>query len=206
MIHPQTLTPREITTLFQYLHSTQGTPHAQALRARDRLIVRLMLDAGLRVAEVSALTIDDVWWHEHPRESVRVRPEAAHYRSGRSIPMTPALTQALSDHLATFPDLSTVPPTQPLIAAQGTRAPLTTRQIGRIIHTLGTTLLGRPIHPHLLRHTYATDMRTVTDLRTLQELLGHKHLASTQVYTHPSDTDKRLAASRLDKSRSETSP
>lgn len=206
MIPPQTLSKREIAQLLAYLNPEQGTDHARQLTIRNRLLVLIMLDAGLRAAETAALTIDDVWWQGMPRESIRVSPEHAHYGSGRSIPTTAALRAAITDHLTGMTDLDVLPPTQPLFGAQGTRSPLTTRQIHRIVATIGTQTLGRPIYPHLLRHTYATDMRMVTDIRTLQELLGHKHLSSTQVYTHPSDTDKRLAAARLDKSRSETSP
>jgi len=62
-----------------------------------------------------------------------------------------------------------------------------------------SALLGmRRLHPHMLRHTFATRLLKVTDIRTVQELLGHKALSSTQVYTHSSAVDKANAIKGLD--------
>jgi integrase/recombinase XerC len=58
--------------------------------------------------------------------------------------------------------------------------------------------LGYPVHPHMLRHTYATRMRKLTDLRTLQVLLGHSSIKSTQIYTHVNRADLDAACEQLD--------
>ena len=60
-------------------------------------------------------------------------------------------------------------------------------------------VLGAAFSPHALRHTYATVMlRRGVDLRTLQELLGHSNIATTQRYLHPTRDDLRAAIRKLD--------
>jgi len=70
---------------------------------------------------------------------------------------------------------------------------LTTRQIERIIGNAGEKAFGRWINPHILRHTFASRLMRTVNSRVVQELLGHKHLASTQIYTHPNHQDLRNA-------------
>ncbi|GAH92639.1 unnamed protein product, partial [marine sediment metagenome] len=77
--------------------------------------------------------------------------------------------------------------------------PLTVRQVQRIITSAGKLSIGRDIHPHLLRHTFGTRLMSKTSMRTVQELLGHKRISSTQIYTHPSGEDKRKAIDSLNK-------
>ncbi|GAI79438.1 unnamed protein product [marine sediment metagenome] len=82
--------------------------------------------------------------------------------------------------------------------------PLTRRQVHRIISYAAISALGRSVHPHVLRHTFASKLMRVTNMRTVQELLGHKNLTSTQIYTHPNEQDKHKAIENMD--RSEESP
>ncbi|GAH69734.1 unnamed protein product, partial [marine sediment metagenome] len=53
-------------------------------------------------------------------------------------------------------------------------------------------------HPHMLRHTFASKLMRVTSMRTVQELLGHSSITSTQIYTHPNEDDKKKAIKGLD--------
>ncbi|GAH96402.1 unnamed protein product, partial [marine sediment metagenome] len=55
----------------------------------------------------------------------------------------------------------------------------------------------REIHPHILRHTFATRLMSKTSMRVVQELLGHKNLSSTQIYTHPNNADLQEAIDSL---------
>lgn len=70
---------------------------------------------------------------------------------------------------------------------------ITTRQVERIICAAGWKALGRPVHPHILRHTAASRWMRVTNEAVVQKLLGHKYLTSTQIYCHPNSDDLRQA-------------
>jgi len=78
--------------------------------------------------------------------------------------------------------------------------PLSERHVQRIISSASVKAFGRSINPHVLRHTFGTRLMRVTDMRTVQELLGHKSLASTQIYTHPNEQDKHKAIQNMDRS------
>ncbi|GAI75582.1 unnamed protein product, partial [marine sediment metagenome] len=84
--------------------------------------------------------------------------------------------------------------------------PLTRRQVHRIISYAAISALGRSVHPHILRHTFASKLMRVTDMRTVQELLGHKHLSSTEIYTHPNEQDKHKAIENMDRIEGSTYP
>jgi site-specific recombinase XerD len=72
------------------------------------------------------------------------------------------------------------------------------RTIHYIISRASMKSIGRTIHPHVLRHTFATRMMFVTNLRVVQQLLGHKNLSSTQIYTHPKREDLQNAVAQLE--------
>ena len=76
--------------------------------------------------------------------------------------------------------------------------PLSTRQVERIIRAAALKCLGRPVHPHALRHTFASRLMRKTNARIVQELLGHKNLSSTQIYTHPNGEDLKDAINQID--------
>ena len=143
---------------------------------RDRALVELLYGAGIRVGEASALNVDDL---DFEQGLVRVR----HGKGGkeRIVPMGAAAVRALSDmidawglddgHL--FPN------------ARGGR--LSTRSMRRIVKEEGLKSGRNGLHPHALRHSFATHMLDGgADLRGIQELLGHESLATTQRYTHVS--------------------
>jgi len=199
MITPKTLTRDECHRLLDILRSTDGTP-AQARRGiRNYTLALVMLDAGLRVSEVTGLEVADLWFNNAPVTSVLVRQEIAKNHQERIIAVSARLSDAISqmflaywsDHYKNwqhraFP--SNVP-----------NKPLTRRQVHRIISYAAISALGRPVNPHVLRHTFASRLMRVTDMRTVQELLGHKNLASTQIYTHPNEQDKHKAIQNMDR-------
>jgi len=156
-----------------------------------------MLEAGLRVGEVIQLLITDLVFDLRPVTSVVVREEIAKNHKERIIPTSTRLSDAISQmtescwpHTSSFVSLrafyNNIPDKH-----------ITTRQVERIINSAGMKSLGRPVHPHMLRHTFASKLMRVTDMRTVQELLGHSHITSTQIYTHPNEDDKKKAIENL---------
>lgn len=166
--------------------------------ARNILAAVLMMDAGLRVGEVVGLWVTDVYFQNKPVSTLTVRAAIAKGRRIRHIPVTQRLKAALTrfnQRPYLLPDL---PDIQRVICDKPQGHGLTTRTLERIITAAGEAALGHPVNPHMLRHTYATKLLRVTDIRTVQELLGHKHIGSTMIYTHVNDEDKRKAVVNME--------
>ena len=145
---------------------------------RDLALVELLYDAGLRAGEACGLKFADVDLDEG-----WLRVEQGKGGRDRVLPLAAPASAAISLYLARARDE---------IASRGlgtdalflnTRGkPMTTRDVRRVVARLGE---GRPVWPHLLRHSFATHLlEGGADLRTVQELLGHTDVGSTQVYTH----------------------
>ena len=156
---------------------------------RDVLMGLLMLDAGLRVSEVVGLTQYDLFFDGSPRKALEVRPEIAKRGVGRIIPLTSRLHTAIKATRDNFwmPGLREW--TEWAFFGCRCAEPLSARQVQRIIRKASKESIGREIHPHVLRHTFATRLMRTTSIRIVQQLLGHKNLSSTQIYTHPNGED-----------------
>lgn len=151
------------------------TAEDPTLVVRDHAMIEVLYGAGLRASELVALDVPDVDLDE---AIVTVRRGKG--GKERRVPLgTPGL-DAVRAWLAARPAT-----TGPLfVNARGGR--LTTRSLQRIVNTAGRGELAG-LHPHALRHAYATHMLDAgADLRGIQELLGHASLGTTQRYTHVS--------------------
>ncbi len=146
-----------------------------AMQARDTALFVLLYGCGVRIAEALALDVRDV---PGPDAMLRVMGKGS---KERIVPMLPAVRAALAGWLALHPDRA---PDSPLfVGARGGRlaaavAQRTLRQFRR--------LSGLPEHatPHALRHSFATHLLAGgADLRSIQDLLGHASLSTTQRYT-----------------------
>ncbi|MCK5616999.1 tyrosine-type recombinase/integrase, partial [Candidatus Pacearchaeota archaeon] len=91
------------------------------------------------------------------------------------------------------------PNTQKVVSRSLQGEPLTTRAIEKMTKWRGIESLNEPVNPHMLRHTFATKLMRVTDMATVQNLLGHKNLNSTQRYTHPNTEDTSAAIEKMNK-------
>lgn len=141
---------------------------------RDQVIIELLYGSGLRVSELVGLNKRDV---DLANGLIRVKGKG---RKERIVPLTEPSKQAIKAYLNSREDSE-----EPLILNyKGSR--LTSRSVRRILDKLGKSAnLNQHIHPHMLRHTFATHLLDGgADLRSVQELLGHKKLSSTQIYTH----------------------
>ena len=142
--------------------------------ARDRLILELLYGCGLRVAELVGLDLEDFDWNER---WVRVRGKG---RKERQVPFGSQAAEALERYLQARASWGG----QALLLNQrGGR--LTVRSVERIVKRYAVLFSGDPsLHPHSFRHAYATHLLSDgADLRSIQELLGHASLSTTQKYT-----------------------
>lgn len=172
-------------------HLTRGetvslldAPFAQTpLGRRNRAILELMYAAGLRVGEVVAVDLDDFDLEEG---WLRVR----HGKGGkeREVLFGAAARAALADWLAVRKTLLGADRQQPALFLNRSGGRLTTRSVARMLKIrLMETGLRLGYSPHALRHTFATHMlNNGADIRSLQELLGHASLSTTQRYTQVS--------------------
>lgn len=141
---------------------------------RDQVIVELLYGSGLRVSELVGLDIRDVDLYG---SLIRVRGKG---RKERIVPLTDAAKAAVGEYLSQRRD------SQEALILNYKDTRLTSRSVRRILDKLEKKAnLNQHVHPHMLRHTFATHLLDGgADLRSLQELLGHKKLSSTQIYTH----------------------
>jgi integrase/recombinase XerC len=149
---------------------------------RDRLVVELLYATGIRVSELVGLDIDDI---DRERRVVRVLGKGA---KERTVPYGLAAERALADWLEAARPALAVAGSGPalLLGARGRR--LDQRSVRTIVHQRVQAVPGAPdLGPHGLRHSAATHLLDGgADLRSVQELLGHASLATTQIYTHVS--------------------
>ena len=162
---------------------------------RDLALVEVLYDAGLRAGEACALQQRDV-----DLEKGWIRVVQGKGRRDRVVPLADPAVVAVTAYLAhgrpglaerrSAADRAAAPAETLFLNSRG--RPMTTRDVRRVVHKLGVDALdGRPAWPHLLRHSFATHLlEGGADLRSVQELLGHADVGSTQVYTHV--TSERL--------------
>ena len=157
-----------------------------------------MLDAGLRVGEVVRLLVSDLYWNTVPVNNLTVRSEISKNKKERDIPISDRISRSLITYKLEWIDCLGINENQFAFLNRSLNGRVTTRQVERIVLDNALKTIGRRIHPHVLRHTFATRAKSKTDLRTVQELLGHSSIVSTQIYTHPNDDDKRAAIEAMD--------
>ena len=178
MRQPLGLRRREV---FALVHAASASPHR--LAARNVALVQLMLQAGLRVGEVTALTHRDIQLHTRSG-TVHVRDGKG--RKARDIPLNATVRRALHAYLDTLRDVSAPRPV--FLSKRGTS--LAVRSVQAVVARLaGHAGIQRiSVSAHTLRHTFAVYylQRHPGKLRALADLLGHESLDTTALYTKPS--------------------
>ncbi len=193
----KSLTLREAATLVGYIRNNHVTEAQRQKAIRNYMIAMLMLEAGLRVNEVSNLKIGTLYFNKLPVKSIILTAKITKGNRCREIPVSTMLCEALKIFHETFPFIDNYIDDSYVFTAGNRRNRLTVRQIQRIIGAASIAAFGYAIHPHILRHTFATRLMRVTNLPTVQRLLGHKNISSTQIYTHPSNQDLQQAIDQL---------
>jgi integrase/recombinase XerC len=172
---PRYLEVEQIEKLFSNCDTTT------LLGARDRAILETLYSTGIRVSELVALNLGDV---DFGTNVVRVRGKG---RKERIVPIGPGAVKAILHYL----DMrrAAIPPgrgdTEALFINKHSQR-LSTRSVRRKLDKyLLNAGLDLSVSPHTLRHSFAAHMlQRGADLRSLQELLGHQSLSTTQIYTH----------------------
>lgn len=193
----QILSDTECTKLLTYLRGNHCT-HTQNLRCiKYTTMALLMLDAGLRSGEVVKLTINCLTIANQPTDSVLVPETIAKNKRRRTIPMSPRLKSIIFAMLESIWQPDGVSANHYAFYARHTLGHISQRQLERTIKSASQVMLGKPIYPHVLRHTFATRLMQQTNARVVQELLGHKDIRTTQIYTHPNNKDLENAINRI---------
>lgn len=164
--------PVDVDALGHFL----DTPHdGSVLACRDQAILELFYSCGLRLAELSAMDLADL-----QPQRVRVIGKG---NKPRQVPLGSRARQALEQWLSLRGTLASKGEPALFVGRQGRR--LGHRAIQKRVADLARARgLGEHLHPHRLRHSFASHLlESSQDLRAVQELLGHANLATTQIYT-----------------------
>lgn len=183
---------REVTfleknELERMLAASKGTSISDL---RDRAILETLFSTGLRVSELCSLNQDDI---NLERGEFSVRGKGSKLRL---VFLSEGAKTAIKNYSAKRHDVDPalfirIPKNESFEKFENLR--LTPRSIQRIIkkYALAGGLVGKKVSPHSLRHSFATDLlRNGADIRSVQALLGHSSVTTTQIYTHV--TDKQL--------------
>lgn len=205
---PETLTVEESEKLLEVLHFHGPVRWSKWKSLRNYTMALLMLDAGLRVGEVCRLLLSDLLTASTckekldeiiytPKTSLLLNEKLAEKKCERLVPLTPRIIAGIENLYGLVWSATRSDLLSPVFFAKDSRKHITTRQVQRIIGSASLAAFGRAIHPHVLRHTFATRLMRVTSTPVVQQLLGHKHLSSTEVYTHPNGDDCKKAIDAL---------
>jgi integrase/recombinase XerC len=146
---------------------------------RDLALAEMLYGSGLRVSEAITLDLFDI---DTSSGVVRVSGKG---NKERLSPLSDAACKAVNDYLAVRSELGPALEEQALfVGNRGGR--INRRQVNRILARMAEGAgLHEGVHPHMLRHSFASHMlQSGADMRSVQELLGHEHLSTTQRYTH----------------------
>ncbi len=165
--------PRKLVS-FLPADETSALLDGPALGARDAAILELLYATGLRVSELAGLDVDDV---DRAQRTVRVLGKG---RRERMVPFGARAARALDTYLG----LRGGAPGPLFLSGRGRR--LGVRSLHDLVRRRARQAgISRRVSPHTLRHTFATHLLDAgADLRLIQDLLGHRRLATTQRYTH----------------------
>lgn len=168
---PATLDPDQMARLLEI-------PATGPETVRDRAIMELLYSSGLRLAELLALELHDV---DRRDATVRVTGKGS---KTRIVPVGRQALAALDQWFAVRAQLARPQETALFVGSRGGR--LSPRTLQARLRRWGVAQgILQGVHPHLFRHCFASHLlESSGDLRAVQELLGHAHISTTQIYTH----------------------
>ncbi len=161
----------------------QSIPDKNKHASRDRAIMELFYSTGIRLSELTSLRKESINWSDM---TIRVTGKG---NRERIIPFGKTAEQALTAYLGDANN------TSPFVFTNNGERQLSGRTVQRIVEKyISMVSEVKKQSPHVIRHSFATHLLDRgADLRAVQELLGHRHLSTTQIYTHVSvDRLKRI--------------
>lgn len=195
---PKTLDSEQCVKLLNELMVVNGTERQISKGCRNYGMAMLMLETGLRVAEACALKISDLWFLDEPVDTVCVREQVAKNGEERQIPVSEKLCESIKEMHAILWSTDSGDLKGYAFFMSDPKKPLSTRTVERVILAAGKASCNREVTPHMLRHTFGTNMMRKTNARNVQELLGHANLQTTQIYMNPNLNDLRKAIESKD--------
>ena len=160
----------------QYLNFDQDSP----LASRDSAIAELFYSSGLRLAELVAVNLQDI---DHQARLITVTGKG---NKTRTVPVGGTALGAIEQWLQQRPPIAADPESANALFTSLRGKRISVRNIQDRIKLQGRKSgMSQDVHPHMLRHSFASHMlESSGDLRAVQELLGHANIATTQIYTH----------------------
>jgi len=174
---PDTLNNQERTALL-------SQPNKKARTGlRDLAMIRLMLNAGLRSSEVLNISVEDVDW-------ISGKLIIRHGKGNKD-----RIMWLNEDDLEIIKEWKEIKPSSPVLFTTLKGNKINDRYLRAMVKRRAKkTDITKDVHPHLLRHTFATDLlRSTKNIRLVQKALGHASLSSTMIYTHVYDEELESA-------------
>lgn len=178
---PNVLTPKQVKMLLTAPVPNLDRPDEPPLWLRDRALLELLYASGLRASEAAGIGLTDV---QHTLGVIRVLGKGA---KERLVPMGKPAQDALEKYLEQCRPRLVRPGGRDAgrVLLSRTGRPLERVAIWQIVRRNAAAAGLKGVHPHVLRHTFATHLLAGgADLRVVQELLGHADIGTTQIYTH----------------------
>jgi integrase/recombinase XerD len=174
---PKSMTPEEVEAVLAAVQPRGSSPLSQALALRDLAIIEMLYAAGLRVSELVTVKTEDL---KLEVGCILVRGKGD---KERMVPLGRSSQDALRTYLEQARPLIGGGKTAGVLFIRKGAQPLTRHRVQQILALASAAV--RHASPHMLRHSCATHMvGNGADLRTVQTLLGHADISTTQIYTH----------------------
>ncbi len=171
---PETLNQMQVEQLLEHL------PSHDPLAVRNRAMIELLYSSGLRVSELTSSRLENLDLEEG---FIRVTGKG---NKTRLVPVGARARDAIKTYLDSARPKLVGKKSGSFIFLSNRGTSLTSMRVQQILKEVGANAgIDRPLHPHMLRHSFATHLlENGADLRIIQELLGHADISTTQIYTH----------------------
>ncbi len=175
---PKSLAKDEIEIVLQAPQAHSNRKDAEAMAARDRALMEMFYAAALRVSEITGVKLEDL---KLDLGCVLVRGKGD---KERIVPLGRASQHTIAEYLKSARPVLAAGKSSPLLFLGRGAKKLSRQRVWQMV-SAASEAAGRHASPHMLRHTCATHMvEHGADLRTVQTILGHADISTTQVYTH----------------------